>query len=701
MHWLKLQEERISLKLTWMLIAIAYVFSVGFRLFLSNYTSIEGLKESGEFINTPDGYFFAKGALDLLQPGKEHTFASPSGSLLAQTTAFLAKILPLNFETLVFFMPAFVASLIVIPLVLIGHSIRQTTMGFIAALMGSVVHSYYIRSQTGYYDTDMLTVVLPMFATYFVMAGVISKQKFYLPLITTTIVVSQWWYPQAYSLNTALFAGIIFYTLVFDRKNLFNYQIAFFLLLGIIGLTPTTKIALAICLCAFFYYRPQLSNKFFWYLFSATFIYFAATGGIDPLLSQLRQYLVRGDEVATSSLQFYNVISTVREAQHISFSYMAERISGHLILFILACLGYGLSLLAYRPLLFTLPMAGLGLLALFGGLRFTIYAAPVMALGLGYFFRLITQRLNPSQYRYRAVAAATILALYINYLSVLPVKFIRIFNDKEIAVLNHFSNFTKPNDYIISWWDYGHPLRYYTNAHAFIDGNKHGGDVNLPVAFALIDGNLTAAAHMLRIATEHDYWTRIRGNNAPGYIENYMALNHVKDPNQFLEAVANENFPLPPKKNNVFLVLPYRMVDLVNAMQNFSNIDLATSKQRHPYFFLATRHFKEGKELLQLSEQVSVDKKNWVANIGGTKLNIASLITTEYEKDRLLVKKIPLHAKGDLSLIFMKDYNTVILTDNRIANSTFIKLFVLEETDSRYFEPFIITPHMKIFKLKV
>jgi undecaprenyl-diphosphooligosaccharide---protein glycotransferase len=700
MHWLKLQEERISLKLTWLLIAIAYAFSVGFRLFLSNYTSVEGLKKTGEFLNTPDGYFFAKGALDLLHPEREQTFSTPTGSLLPQVTAFLAKFLPLNFETLIFFMPAFAASLIVIPLVLIGHSIRQTTMGFIAALMGSVAHSYYIRSQTGYYDTDMLTVALPMFATYFIIAGVISRQKFFLILIAITVAISQWWYPQAYSLNTALFAGTILYTLVFDKKNLFNYQIAFFLLLGIIGFAPTTKIILAICLFAFFYYQPKIGKQIFWPLFSVTFIYFAASGGIDPLLAQLSQYLIRGDEVTTSSLQFYNVISTVREAGQIPFSVFANRISGHLVVFLLSCLGYGLALLVYRPLLFTLPMLSIGFLSLFGGLRFTIYAAPIIALGLGYLTVLITQFMRPLVLRHTAAFMIVGLALYANYTGVRTIRYLGVFNEPEIAVLTHFSNFTKPSDYIISWWDYGHPLRYYTNAHAFIDGNKHSGDVNLPVAFALTDGNLTAAAHMLRIAAEHDYYIRTH-KTITGYIERHMALNKISDPNQFLEAIADEDYPLPQKNIDIFLVLPYRMMDLLNTIQLFSNINLSTGQQKKSNFFLATRNFEDNKDSILLENRFKIDKNNWIVYLGNQTAKIASITTTQYQNGSLNTQRNMLHPDGQLNLIFMKNYNTVILADNKIANSAFIKLFVLEEADPRYFEPFIITPLMKIFKLKI
>ena len=56
-------------------------------------------------------------------------------------------------------MPAFFGSLIVIPIVLIGKSIGQIEVGFIAALIASIAWSYYNRTMVGYYDTDLLNIV--------------------------------------------------------------------------------------------------------------------------------------------------------------------------------------------------------------------------------------------------------------------------------------------------------------------------------------------------------------------------------------------------------------------------------------------------------------------------------------------------------------------------------------------------------------
>ncbi|WP_366216291.1 hypothetical protein [Candidatus Sulfuricurvum sp. RIFRC-1] len=42
-------------------------------------------------------------------------------------TALLARILPVSFETLILYMPSFLGSLIVIPLILIGRALNQTT----------------------------------------------------------------------------------------------------------------------------------------------------------------------------------------------------------------------------------------------------------------------------------------------------------------------------------------------------------------------------------------------------------------------------------------------------------------------------------------------------------------------------------------------------------------------------------------------
>jgi hypothetical protein len=48
----------------------------------------------------------------------------------------------------------------------------------------------------------------------------------------------------------------------------------------------------------------------------------------------------------------------------------------------------------------------------------------------------------------------------------------------------------------------------------------------------------------------------------------------------------------------------------------------------------------------------------------------------------------------------MKNYHQILVLDKRMYNSTFVQMFVLEKYDKDLFEPVIMTPLVKVFKLK-
>jgi dolichyl-diphosphooligosaccharide--protein glycosyltransferase/undecaprenyl-diphosphooligosaccharide--protein glycosyltransferase len=48
----------------------------------------------------------------------------------------------------------------------------------------------------------------------------------------------------------------------------------------------------------------------------------------------------------------------------------------------------------------------------------------------------------------------------------------------------------------------------------------------------------------------------------------------------------------------------------------------------------------------------------------------------------------------------MPSYRIGLILDDYYYNSTFIQMFVFENYDKNLFEPVILTPVMKIFKLK-
>jgi len=185
---------------TVLLILLAFIFSFSIRLiWVEQFSTAEQFKFNNQFmINTNDGYYYAEGARDILAGKTEATNdLSPITSAPSILTAAIAKILPLSFETILFYMPAFFGSLLVIPIILIGRLLNNLEIGFIAALIGSIAWSYYNRTMIGYYDTDLLNIVLPTFLLWSLIWAVDTKKPIYLLITAIEILVYRWWYPQS------------------------------------------------------------------------------------------------------------------------------------------------------------------------------------------------------------------------------------------------------------------------------------------------------------------------------------------------------------------------------------------------------------------------------------------------------------------------------------------------------------------------
>ena len=88
----------------------------------------------------------------------------------------------------------------------------------------------------------------------------------------------------------------------------------------------------------------------------------------------------------TTQLQYKNVISTIQEARGIDKRTWAIRISGTVVGFALTVVGYGLLVARHPQCIIAMPLVGIGLFALMGGLRFTIHAVGIAALSVTWIF---------------------------------------------------------------------------------------------------------------------------------------------------------------------------------------------------------------------------------------------------------------------------------------------------------------------------
>lgn len=703
-------------------IVLAFAFSFAVRLiWVYQFNDFESFQYAGQFmINTNDGYYWAEGARDLLTGISQTHDLSPIKESVSWLTYVFAMLLPLSFETIIFYMPAVLGSLVVVPIILIAQNLKMIEVGFLAALLASIAVSYYNRTMIGYYDTDMLNIVFPTFLLWSLILALRTKEEKYLLMTALEIIAYRWWYPQSYSLEFSFLGLILVYVLIFDRKNLFNFKLITIMLLAMMGLPSLIRFAGVIMLYVFF--KQEKWQKFLWYLLALCVILFFVTGGFAPIWYQLKSFVFKNAIEMSADvlpLHFFSVIQTVREAGQIDFTVFAERISGHTITFILSLIGYVLMVKKYPAMLLGLPLLGLGFLALWGGLRFTIYAVPVCALGIAYLLftssiyitgLFVNEKLG-NIVKSSFVILSSLGILYPNLLHVIEYRVPTVMNKTEVEQLDRLKNILDREDYVVSWWDYGYPIRYYSDSKTLIDGGKHNGDVNFPVSFMLTNPQ-ESAARLARLEVEYTEkaFVLAEENETKSKEQQHNIMNNTaqmtldygfKDANDFLDALQTP-LSLPAKTRDIYFYLPYRMMSIFPTVAQFSNIDIMSGKTiRQPFIFQTTR-FKDLGATLDFSSGVVLDKAKGMLKIGNQEVPVKNFIQTAYTPDFKFTKEQnTIHPNGLFSIIYMQAYNTFLILDDAMFNSSYIQLFVLENYDERFFEPITLEAYAKVYRLKI
>ena len=699
---LTIDNRVYSTKILLLLILMAYIFSIAVRWIWVGYA--EGIPQfiwNGQImINTNDGYAWAEGARDILAGGHQAHDGSFVDWPASQLTAFLAKILPVSFETLILYLPAFLGSLLVVPVVLIGRLLKNDLLGFIAGLIAGIAWSYYNRTMIGYYDTDMLSIVLPAFLLWSVMFAIVHKSDKYLILATVMILLYQWWYPQAYSLNMAMVFVVFIYTLIFDNKNFFNYKLIIFIFIGMLSIPIYIKLSLAMVLFGFFYNYKEKANNFIIPILLFVLFLMLLTGGLTPILSQLQGYLFReavAGDISSLNFHYYSVVKTVREAGQIPFETFANRISGHTVIFILSTIGYILLSLRYKIMWLALPMIGLGFLALKGGLRFTVYAVPINALGMAFIILLIAQYVKEKVFKYGVIVLLTVAVLIPNINHVTDYKVPTVFKNKDVAILDKLKGIASREDYVIAWWDYGYPIRYYADVKTLIDDARHSGGANYPVSFALLNEPV-AASNFIRTTIEYmeiGYKNERNVSTMKAIMKDYN-FNRVS---KLLSELKSKSFKTPEKTQDIYFYLPLQMMNIFPTIDLFSNMNIETGKEYRRGMFYMAQAISNNNGVITLNNGIKI--KDNSLYVGSQRVPINQFIVTEYNAKGVLQKQTQrLNIGASAYVIYMKSYNRFLILDKRLFNSLYIQLFVLENYDSTLFEPTILSPMTKIYKLK-
>ena len=709
------KENRLVLGLIFLAYIFSYLLHIYWIYWASHYPQF--FWHNQLMINNPDGYFYGSGAQKIVyhmhtyNPRLMHIYHYGTAVL----TAYLAEFFHISIDTLMLYLPPIISSLVVIPIILIGKLYKNLTWGFLAALIASIGWSYYNRTLAGYYDTDMFSVSLPMFILYFILASIKNRSLNYLLLASFTVIIYPWLYEQGLSIIYAMGIMAFLYLLIFYYKDEFTYKFIAIFSLALMDINFGVRIIGVIGLY-YLFKEKKLQIKYLQILSGVLFLGFFLTGNVfGIILHKIFSYSTVTDKMG--GLKFLNVNKTVREASHIPWYILFDRIIGSTLGFLVAITGYILLVKRYKEFIIALPLWGIGLFAFIGGLRFTVYAVPIAALSGVYLFFWIVEQLKIKNktlkviipflgsifliipnvtHIYGCCEKNKFLAFFekIYPLKSYPYLVPTVLNKEEVAVLNKLKHISNEKDYVITWWDYGYPIWYYADVNTLIDGGKHEQD-NFIVSKILTTSNQRLAYNLGKLAIK----AYIENNyTKPAALTLFIKNGKAIDVNKFLKKISDENFKGVKLDRNLYLLLPFRMFNIFSTISEFSNRNLNTGKVYPPHFYYKGRIYK--KENYLFVGMFPIDIKNALIKINNALIPLKEIDIVGYNKKmNLIVRKNKIRTKG-LYLIILQDYGSALLMDDYYYHSTFVQMFVFQNYDKKLFEPIILNPLIKIYKFK-
>lgn len=713
---------------TLFLILIAFAFGILLRLIwvfkFGNEPSY--LFNGSLMLTTNDGYFFASGVDKLINGNHELNprLWDMYGQGMIYVSAFFVYISPFSLDTTLFYMPVFISSLIVIPIVLIGKLYGRLWWGFVSALIAVIAWSYYNRTMAGYYDTDMFAIWLPVLALYFMLRSLEDASWEMLFYASLTLVFYSFVYSSSAAVVYSLSLTYIGYKLLFYRKEEFTYKAMILLLLGIIPFgsmvsaydLPYGYMAQVVLLFVVYkvFSKKHFSQKMLILTSLLLFVGFLYFGNIfNIMIGKITGYtstnLVEG-------LKFFGVVQTVQEANPIDFYTMGNRIIGWAYLFPIAVIGYIFLVIRHKAFIIALPLLGIGLFSLVGGLRFTVYATPIAALGAGFFVFYISEFIESKLGQKVFIIMATTILLVPNIIHLYEYDMPTVFTKSEVNDLAKLKEISKNGDYVISWWDYGYPLWYYTGRNTLIDGGKHHHD-NFVVSQIMLSSSNRFVYNLSSLSVEEyiKFANVVKSANKDGKeteaSKTYKALgyqdsidvilkNRQKDqlePNVILSSLEEDDFKLPPKSADIYLYMPYRMFDIFPTVASFGHQNLITGENTNDMQIMSATLSKQENGILMLDNGFVVDLNNGTINSKDKSFALKQFIRVNEDSSS---QAQDFNSDSIYSIVYKADLGTFYIVDDKTFNSAYIQMFLLGNYDKNLFELVVSSPYSKIYKLK-
>jgi dolichyl-diphosphooligosaccharide--protein glycosyltransferase/undecaprenyl-diphosphooligosaccharide--protein glycosyltransferase len=173
------------------------------------------------------------------------------------------------------------------------------------------------------------------------------------------------------------------------------------------------------------------------------------------------------------------------------------------------------------------------------------------------------------------------------------------------------------------------------------------------------------------------------------------------DPNLLLAELEDSAYVLPPKTRDIYIYLPYRMLNIFPTVGVFGNLDLKTGKKLREMIFYPTRIKAHKNAIMTFKNGITFDTQKGQLNLGRNTGSVKYFISTENTlTQEIKVQSQLLNMDGDYAVVYMKSYGKFVIMDNETFNSMYVQMFILGKYDKNLFELVVSSAYTKIYKLK-
>jgi len=710
----KIQDKQLSLRWIMLFALIIFIYSAAIRYawvpFYSDNTAYQWNNEI--LLTTNDAYHYAASA-KLAVDGQIHnnsqlihnSLFGENGGIIA--SAWLAsKLTSFSMETITLYLPIILPSLTGILVLLIGHILGFSAMGLIAGLITVSSNIFLVRTRAGYFDTDLLTLIIPLSLIYLLLR-IIKTNNFKNALVASLLLTTQtFFYNNAPLLSEVIIITFIGFTALLRRDNLSHLGSILILLPAMVSFDLPTSIRIALIIGAYFIVTQHQTEKDKlqrWTLLGIIAVLPLSNLG-EKGWQKVSYFFDTANTTSSDgnvSFSYTSIASTVDEIKKINWDRMIELTTGSDsdFVFYLSIVGIIVFLLFRFQSILIWGLLALGTTSLFAGERFTIFAIVPLSLGFAFLLQLIASNLNGiningktirrTTVQYVVLAALSLPTLYKNTSYAYNFNAPPILLNDEATVLDAIGKITQPQDKVIAWWDYGYLIHYFSGRQTIASGAASPQQL-FTLSMILSNPDKQLVANLTHLLSE---------NGTEG-IEKKMK-NNLKSNKPIFNRLNSKDANLPVNSHAKYIYIPARMIDIFPTIYSMSNKNLLTG-EKFPYTLYIGKNAQKTGPQWTIDGSIKVDIDSGLMNSPQGDIKITQYIEVDMAngaKPKTNVKQYK-DATSNISLVFLKGYNKILLLDENSLNSPFIKMFFFEEFDPDLFELRIRNNHAKLYRVK-